>query len=160
MKSGVSQPGRSQIVIIDHHEQSAKLLSLFLQISGYRVATETKGRAGLDLVSMHAPAVIFCELDLPDISGFDLVKTISESMDSYQPLIFSLSSTASPDPVRNAGDIVFHDHFVRPLKLQNIRGFLKCLPIARSVDNMEGIKLTSHIGNRQSAPRPGVNLPY
>lgn len=160
MASSTPQQGHSQIVIVDHHEQSAKLLSLFLQISGYRVATAAKGKTGLDLISMHEPAVIFCELDLPDVSGLDLVKTIGESMDSYQPLIFSLSSAPAAAIPEHAGQIVFHDHFVKPLKLQNIGGFLKCLPIVRSSDNIEHLKLTAKMGRPHGEVQSGLNPSY
>jgi DNA-binding response OmpR family regulator len=128
------------ILIIDSDVCAANIFSLYLGLNGYSSKVANLGNTGLHLANSFKPEVIFCNLNLPDMKGHDLARLISTSISNYSPLIFSIGKKlkCARD---NMDDLLFYEHFQKPLKLKNIVGFLKYIPLQRSTAVSESLKL-------------------
>jgi signal transduction histidine kinase len=72
---------KSRILLIDDEEVVIDSCSQILAGRPYEIASASNGTAGLRLVSEFHPDLVFVDLKMPGISGFDVLKKISE-MDS------------------------------------------------------------------------------
>lgn len=70
-----------QVLIIEDEAAIADLLAYALEKEGIRVDTVYDGSSGLDKARTGTPDLIILDLMLPDISGFDICKEISSSME-------------------------------------------------------------------------------
>jgi CheY-like chemotaxis protein len=78
------------ILVVDDEPVVRDALKLVLDASGYLVSLAETGRAGINLASNQHFHVIIVDLDLPDTSGLEVIKSIRE----LQPAIVIILITA------------------------------------------------------------------
>lgn len=66
------------ILIIDDEVQIRRLLRINLEANGYRTVDATTGQEGISQVGMARPDLIILDLQLPDMSGLEIVKKLRE----------------------------------------------------------------------------------
>lgn len=70
-------PGDLRILIVNEDMRSADSLKRVLRDLGYRMThTAYSGHRALDLVETFCPSVALLDLDLPDMSGFQLARKL------------------------------------------------------------------------------------
>jgi two-component system cell cycle response regulator DivK len=70
------EPPRSvpkRILIVEDNELNLKLLNDILEFHGYEIVATGLGAAALDLTLLHQPDLILLDIQLPDISGLEVV---------------------------------------------------------------------------------------
>jgi two-component system cell cycle response regulator DivK len=68
----MSQP----ILIVDDNPTNMKLISFLLQKRGYEVKCAGGAREALELLGSFRPALILMDMQMPEISGFDLTRRL------------------------------------------------------------------------------------
>ena len=66
----------NKILIIDDEEVVLDSCQLILEGSGYPIATATNGTQGLELLEEFQPDLVFVDLKMPGISGFEVLECI------------------------------------------------------------------------------------
>lgn len=69
----------TRVLIIDDEPKSVELLSTLLISEGYEVLKAYGGKEGIDKAFQYKPDLIFLDLMMPDISGFDVVDKLKTS---------------------------------------------------------------------------------
>jgi DNA-binding response OmpR family regulator len=67
------------ILIIDDRNEIRAHLTLLLSMEGYRVSAARNGQEGLALAQKGNPGLVFVDLGLPDISGWDVAQKIKRA---------------------------------------------------------------------------------
>ncbi len=78
-----------RVVIIDDEPQVRRSLYRVLSDEGYRVDTADSARAGMELVERVRPGVVILDLKLPDGSGLEVLRRISELDESIQTIVIT-----------------------------------------------------------------------
>jgi DNA-binding NtrC family response regulator len=78
-----------RVVVIDDEPQVRKSLYRVLSDEGYKVDTAESAREGFELVERLKPHIVILDLKLPDGSGLDVLKLISELDESIQTIVIS-----------------------------------------------------------------------
>jgi len=73
-----SMETKSKILIIDDEEVVLDSCAQILKGSDYQLATASDGSSGLALVRQYQPDLIFVDLKMPGISGFEVLEKIHE----------------------------------------------------------------------------------
>ncbi len=68
----------SKVLIIDDEEVVLDSCTQILKGSGFKIDTAANGDLGLKLVKETAPDLVYVDLKMPGISGFDVIKSIRE----------------------------------------------------------------------------------
>lgn len=71
-------PMRHQVLIVDDDEALRNSLALLLKASGYEVSTATNGLEALTLLKSGIPAVVLSDLNMPEMSGFELLSAVRQ----------------------------------------------------------------------------------
>jgi CheY-like chemotaxis protein len=66
------------VLIIDDATFARRMLRKYLQIDGYEILEAANGKEGLDMVRRYKPSCIITDLLMPDVSGFELLKTLQQ----------------------------------------------------------------------------------
>jgi two-component system KDP operon response regulator KdpE len=77
-----------RVLVIDDEPPIRKLLRMGLRAQGYDVLEAPNGKTALDLLDQK-PALIILDLGLPDMQGYELLKTIRSRTDSIPIVILS-----------------------------------------------------------------------
>lgn len=91
---------QKKILIIEDAPELADSLEDMLHFKGYEAIKATNGKAGLSLALTEKPDLILLDLKLPDIGGYEVLKSIRE--DSWgktaKILILTASDTSESVP--------------------------------------------------------------
>ena len=66
-------------LIVEDEPEANKLLSMLVQLRGYSTRSAFTGREALLLLNGECPDVVFLDLMLPDMNGFDVCRAIKSS---------------------------------------------------------------------------------
>jgi CheY-like chemotaxis protein len=69
-------PGRHQVLIVEDDASVRNSLALLLKASGYDVNTANNGVEALRLLKLELPAVVLTDLNMPQMSGFELLSEV------------------------------------------------------------------------------------
>ncbi len=64
------------ILVVDDEASQRLLLARILQARGYEVIEAADGRAGLDQYYRHLPAVVICDILMPEVDGLELISAL------------------------------------------------------------------------------------
>lgn len=104
---------------------------------GYEVKTETNAVKGLKLYDSFKPDLVIADVNMPDISGLDIVKYIRDVKNAQTPIMI-LSGDTSDDTITEGFDLGVNDYMKKPLSLNEI-----CARIKRLI----GVQETKNITN-------------
>ena len=91
-----------RVLLIEDDSATAQSIELMLQSEGFNVYTTDLGEEGVDLGKLYDYDIILLDLNLPDMSGYEVLKTLRVS--KVQTPILILSGLAGiEDKVRGLG---------------------------------------------------------
>jgi CheY-like chemotaxis protein len=69
-------------LIVEDEPQANKLLAMLLELRGYETQSAFQGAEALEKTRSHVPDVVFLDLMLPDMDGYDVCRSIKASCSS------------------------------------------------------------------------------
>jgi DNA-binding response OmpR family regulator len=100
-------------LVVEDDPAMAQLEEIYLQRAGFEVRAVPTGTAGLEEAADFLPDVIILDLNLPDISGLDVLTSLATTSDAFV-LIVSASSEES-DMLRGLG-MGADDYLTKPIR--------------------------------------------
>lgn len=80
--------GARTILIVDDYPDALDVWEIYLHAEGYRVLTAATGQQALAAASTEIPDLVVLDLDLPDLSGFEVARELrSRAATRHIPLI-------------------------------------------------------------------------
>jgi CheY-like chemotaxis protein len=102
------------ILVIEDNQDARESLALLLALNGHEVKVATTGREGAEAVSTHRPDVVICDVGLPDLNGFDVIRAIRSSEPSSSVFAIALTGYAQPLDREEAFVAGFDAHLAKP----------------------------------------------
>ena len=104
MMPSVRETRAARVLIVDDDPTILRLLEFQLNRAGYQVAIAYKGNVVLDRVRVFNPDAILLDLNLPDLSGSELLGRIRASEPERHRAILVLSASPNYDITHRLGD--------------------------------------------------------
>jgi CheY-like chemotaxis protein len=116
------------ILIIENDPTILSNTAELLELEGYHTFTATNGLEGLEMIHRSVPDLILCDLLMPEMDGFTLLKHLGEHPDLKRiPFIFfsaKSDKTAVHLGLRAGAD----DYLTKPFELETLlESIEKCL---------------------------------
>ena len=80
-----SEALQQQILIVEDDEDTAEVVCTLLQDAGYNAIAVDRGELALNEISDLSPDLVLLDINLPDISGIEILKTVRTH--SFLPMI-------------------------------------------------------------------------
>ena len=115
-----------KILAID--DQQLVLLPLQKRLSelGYEVRIEVDGQKGIATYNTFNPDLVIVDINMPFVSGLDIVKHIRQSNNAETPIMV-LSGNTTDDTITEGFDLGINDYMKKPLSLNEISARVKRL---------------------------------
>jgi PAS domain S-box-containing protein len=110
-------PGKTRILLVEDHADTARALSRLLSSRNYQVKAETTVAAALAAVKSEKFDILLCDLGLPDGTGMDFVAAARKF--SKAPAI-ALTGFGMQQDIERALEAGFAAHMTKPLNLQKL----------------------------------------
>jgi PAS domain S-box-containing protein len=120
-------PGLSILLVEDELDAGTTLAEL-LGMAGHRVEVATSGRAGVEAAARQRRDVLICDVGLPDMSGFQVVREIRAAPATGRLLAIALTGHALPQDRAAALEAGFDAHLAKPLALERLTELLDAVP--------------------------------
>lgn len=114
-----------KILVIEDQENFSSNLAEFLTLEGFEVLVAEDGLKGLHLALALHPDLILCDLQLPKISGFEILQEIRQNLTTAKiPFIF-LTASANEDASSQALKMGANSYLIKPIMLSNLLQIIK-----------------------------------
>ncbi|MCG5075135.1 hybrid sensor histidine kinase/response regulator [Paraburkholderia tagetis] len=117
---------RLRVLIVDDNYDAASSLAAVLD--GHDVHTANRGKDALEMVDELRPHVVILDLDLPDISGYEVATRLSgrkgEDDANTLPVLIALTGYGLPDDIERTRQAGFDRHIVKPARPEEIAELL------------------------------------
>ena len=106
--------GPRRVLIVDDNADAADTLALLLRGLGHRADCAYTGRQALDLIGRETFDIAFLDIGLPDMTGYELAKTIQDSPEA--PTLVALSGYGQRHDRSHSRAAGFALHLVKPVE--------------------------------------------
>ncbi|MEK6580249.1 MAG: response regulator, partial [Bdellovibrionota bacterium] len=106
------------VLIIDDESSIRQALSGALKDEGYRVATASSGKEGLDLIRAERPDVILLDIWMPEMDGLETIRQIKTEWPDQS--VIMMSGHGNIETAVKATKLGAFDFVEKPLSLERI----------------------------------------
>ena len=116
-----------KILAIDDNILFLETIVIYLEVKEWQVITAQNGRLGLQLVETHKPDLIICDIQMPGLDGYDVLRILRQNPKTKKiPLIFVTGAVTERDRhfalELGANDyldkICIFDHLIKAIETQ------------------------------------------
>ena len=108
-------PTPLRILIVDDNRDSAHMLATLLRFGGHETHTAHDGLTAVDAAATLQPDVIFLDIGLPDLNGYDAARRIRTRQPDKGPVLVALTGRDQDDDRRRSDNAGFDAHLVKPV---------------------------------------------
>jgi CheY-like chemotaxis protein len=117
-----------RIFIVDDDFESAQSLAALLRESGHDdTRVVHSAAAALQIAVRFVPNIIFLDIDLPDMSGYDLALHLHQHPQLQQTRIIALTDTGEHPAREHARTSGFERYLVKPVTAEAVQEVLDTL---------------------------------
>ncbi|WP_338767381.1 ATP-binding protein [Massilia sp. METH4] len=115
---------RRHLVVVDDNADAAQMLALLLETAGHSVNVCNDARQALDAVVTSPPALLFVDIGLPGMDGYELVHRLRRMPETAKACIVAITGYGTPQDRARALDAGFDEHLVKPVDPKALYGIL------------------------------------
>lgn len=78
-----------KVLVIDDEKATLTMFGLFLKAYGYAVLTAEEGERGLSLMEAEAPPIVFTDLKMPGMDGFEVLRRIKKRWPNTEVIVIT-----------------------------------------------------------------------
>jgi signal transduction histidine kinase/ActR/RegA family two-component response regulator len=112
------------ILVVDDNVDAARILALLLKAFGHNVRTAASGLAAIDAAKRSTPDVIFLDIGLPEMDGFEVARQLRASFGPRCPLLVALTGYGRPDDLDRSREAGFSHHLTKPVEGRTLQQLL------------------------------------
>ncbi|HEX7079532.1 MAG TPA: response regulator [Gammaproteobacteria bacterium] len=121
--SGTSTP--KKVLVTDDNEDSADAMAHLLRLMNHDVRASYSGREAVDIAREFKPDVVFVDISMPDMDGFETVRAIRGQPWSAATLICTLSGHGQTAHRQGSAAAGADRHLVKPMGRKTLEGVLR-----------------------------------
>jgi two-component system alkaline phosphatase synthesis response regulator PhoP len=110
--------GNPLILFAENDSRYLDLLTLNLSASGYSTLTARTGAEALRLAANTGAALVILELELPDMSGYDLIRALRADTPTAITPIIVLTGLDTDEAIVRAFDLGADDYIIKPFGMR------------------------------------------
>jgi len=112
------------ILIIDDNKDFANILCTLFEFLGHTAATADNGIEGLEKAKQIKPDVIFCDIGLPGMNGYEVAESIRKDDALKEVPLIALTGYAGEREIEMARESGFTLHVAKPVDLSTLQEIL------------------------------------
>lgn len=119
-----SEPDTLHALVVDDNEDAASALSLLIEALGHRASKCHSAVEALQCVHEYSPDVVFCDIGMPMIDGYEFARSVRSDTAVVQPYLAAVTAWGGDADRRRSREAGFNSHDTKPLSLEQIERIL------------------------------------
>lgn len=106
-----------RILLIEDNANANEILSDLLTMEGHTLTSAFDGISGLEMAKENIYDVIVCDIGLPGIDGYELLRQLRLHTEKPIPLCIAISGYSQQENKMNAANVGFDHYMVKPIAI-------------------------------------------
>jgi signal transduction histidine kinase len=128
----VAGPRLSLLYVEDNLSNIRLVERILADRPGVHLVTAMQGRLALDLARQHTPDLVLLDLNLPDLSGAEVLQRLQAEPATASTPVIVLSADATPGQIRRLLDAGAAEYLTKPLDVRRFLAVIDDLMISAS----------------------------
>lgn len=112
---------KGRILVVEDDIDISKMLRIYFDSQGYEVLVANRGQEALDTCRTKLPNVVVLDIQLPDIDGYEVCRTLrSNTRTSYVPIIFLTQKDERSDKIAGL-ELGADDYITKPFDIEELK---------------------------------------
>ncbi len=117
-----------RILLIDDNKDLVELLRSMFIMLGHEAYAANEGVTGIESAKRNHPDIIFCDIGLPGMSGYEIAQVIRQDPELKDIYLVALTGYAGQADVELAIKHQFDQHLAKPVDMIALQRILAELP--------------------------------
>ncbi len=113
-----------RLLVVDDNEDAADSLGMLLRLRGHEVRIARDGTSALDIAVSYQPAVIFLDLGMPGMDGYEVARRLRKTPGLENTVIAALTGWGQVQDRRRTAHAGFDHHLVKPAETKALEDLL------------------------------------
>ncbi len=113
-----------KVLVVDDNRDSAEMLGMLIGMHGHDVRTAFSGPDALALATEFVPDVVFLDIGLPVMSGYEVAQQLRRLEPTQRSLLVALTGWGAPEHVARARAAGFDVHMTKPVDTTEVERLL------------------------------------
>ncbi len=115
------------VLIVEDDQRMAGTIASIVQLLGYSTRIANTSRAAVVTARQVKPDMVLCDLNLPDVDGFELIRFFQQDpLIEKMPVIF-ISAESDPGIIQEAHNIGAADYLVKPVGIPDLESAISAV---------------------------------
>lgn len=113
--------GKGRILVVEDDLDISKMLRIYFDSQGYEVLVANRGGDALDTCRTKLPNVVVLDIQLPDIDGYEVCRSLrNNTRTSYVPIIFLTQKDERSDKIAGL-ELGADDYITKPFDIEELK---------------------------------------
>ena len=121
----MSSYDQKKILIVEDNELNLKLFNDLLESNSYKIISSRDGKNIIDIVSTESPDLIVMDIQLPNISGVDLIRELKSNSKLSSIPIVAVTAFAMKEDKANIISAGCEEYISKPISITNFLETIK-----------------------------------
>lgn len=117
--------GEPRVLVVDDNQDVTDSLVLVFETLGVEARGVYGGAAALDAAASFQPDVVFLDLGMPGMNGFETARRLRKLFDGRNVLIVALTGWEETEHRRLSREAGFDEHLAKPVDVDVLRRILE-----------------------------------
>lgn len=110
-----------EILIVDDQQPMRLLLSgLLRNLKFVNIRQAASGTRAIEMIKRHRPALVFLDLEMPDIHGLEVLRQLREMDGGDEVFVVIQTGSATKENVERARELQVNDLLAKPYSLEKL----------------------------------------
>jgi CheY-like chemotaxis protein len=124
---GEASPQTLRVLVVEDHADSARSLSLLLELLGHEVEVVADGREAIGAVERFRPALVLLDIGLPGMDGYEVARRLRAR--GSKALLVSLTGYGRDADKLRSREAGFDSHLVKPVDLETLKRLIASMAL-------------------------------
>lgn len=123
-----------RVLVVEDQPALLRVTVALLKRLGHEVYSAADGQEALLAVREYRPEIVFLDIGLPGMNGYDVARSVRQEMGEAAPLLVAMTGYGQHEVDRNSGRAKFDCHLVKPVDINAMQQLfrqmsLSCQPV-------------------------------
>jgi DNA-binding response OmpR family regulator len=109
-----------RLLVIEDNADVREEIVAILRLEGYEVRDAENGRLGVELVRTWAPALVICDLMMPELDGYGALEAVRADPQSAGTAFLCLTARSERRDMRKAMELGADDYLTKPFTAEEL----------------------------------------
>lgn len=122
-----SKTGGFRVLFVDDNSDAAESLAVLLEMAGHVTQVANDGYQAITLATQFRPNVIFLDIGMPGMSGYDVAKALRSTPGLERVFLVALTGWGAEKDRLLTKEAGFDEHLIKPASIANVNRLLTML---------------------------------